>query len=420
MSEIEDRLRAELWAQSQRTRAEDLRELRVPSPAPARRPAGARRRWWLAPAAAALAVAGVVAGVRLTAAPAPAAAPGARPAFYVTVPDTGSSGHPDATVRATATGAVLGRVSVPGTHFSDVTAAADDRTFVLAASRPPRGGASGAGTTEFYRLTLSAQGRPQPLARLGLTVTSGAAGYESGSMALSADGATLAVAVMPTSVSRPPGSKPPPGFQFAPGDPSVAAARARIEVVSLSTGRTRTWTAPSQAALDSLSWVRGGTLAYLTSGPVAGGGYQLRFLDTARAGSLAGASRAVALRGLTGELMSALATGHGQVVVAWTRAPGRAGHVGDAVLAAYSARTGRRLRVLDTLPSRGAFESYVRVWSADPSGDHVLAGGTTAAGQVTAGGIVRHLVQRAVLHRIDHGRVTALPDPGNLALAAAW
>jgi hypothetical protein len=36
MSDIEDRLRAELWAQSQRTRAEDLRELRVPSPAPAR------------------------------------------------------------------------------------------------------------------------------------------------------------------------------------------------------------------------------------------------------------------------------------------------------------------------------------------------------------------------------------------------
>jgi hypothetical protein len=422
MSDIEDRLRAELWAQSQRTRAEDLRELRVPSPAPARRPAGARRRWWLAPAAAALAVAavaGVVAGVRLTAAPAPAAAPGARPPFYVTVPDTGSSGHPDATVRATATGAILGRVSVPGTHFSDVTAAADDRTFVLAASRPPRGGASGAGTTEFYRLALSTAGRPEPLARLPLTVTSGAAGYVSGSMALSADGATLAVVVMPTAASRPPGSKPPPGFQFAPGDPSLASARARIQVVSLSTGRTRTWTAPSQAALDSLSWVRGGTLAYLTSGPAAGG-YRLRFLDTARAGSLAGASRAVALRGFTGELLSALVTGHGQVVVAWTRAPGRAGHVGDAVLAQYSARTGRRLRVLDTLPSRGAFESYVRVWSADPSGNHVLAGGNTASGRVTKGGIVRNLVQRAVLHRIDHGRVTPLPDPGNLTLAAAW
>jgi hypothetical protein len=50
MSDIEDRLRAELWAQSQRTQAEDLRDLRVPSrpTAPARR----RGRWWLAPAAA--------------------------------------------------------------------------------------------------------------------------------------------------------------------------------------------------------------------------------------------------------------------------------------------------------------------------------------------------------------------------------
>jgi hypothetical protein len=240
-------------------------------------------------------------------------------------------------------------------------------------------------------------------------------------MALSADGATLAVVVMPTAASRPSGSKPPPGFQFAPGDPSAASARARIEVVSLSTGRTRTFTAQSQTGIDSLSWVRGGTLAYVAPGPAPVGGYQLRFLDTARrAGSLVGASRPFAFRGFTGELMSALVTGHGQVVVAWTRAPGRAGHPGDAVLAAYSARTGRRLRVLDTLPTRGAFESYVQVWSADPSGNHVLAGGNAASGQVTAGGIVKHLVQRAVLHRIDHGRVTALPDPGNLTLAAAW
>ena len=77
MSGIEDRLRAELWAQSQRTRAEDLRKLRVPPPERARRPGHARHTRWLAPVAAALAAIGVIVGVRLsvTARPAPPAVP---------------------------------------------------------------------------------------------------------------------------------------------------------------------------------------------------------------------------------------------------------------------------------------------------------------------------------------------------------
>ena len=168
--------------------------------------------------------------------------------------------------------------------------------------------------------------------------------------------------------------------------------------------------------------MRRGTLAFLVSGPPApAGGYQLRFLDTARpAGGLARASAPVALRGTAGPLLSALVTGHGHVVVAWTRAPARKGQVGNAVLAEFSAQTGRRLRVLDTLLSRGAFESYAQVWSADPSGDHVLAGGNTATGQVTKGGIVKNPVLREFLYRIDRGRVTALPDPDGNMLAAAW
>jgi hypothetical protein len=408
MSDIEDQLRAELWAQSQRTQAEDLRDLQVP---PRRRPAGARRRWWLAPAGAALAVAavvGVVAGVRGSSGqqPSPAAAEGQRPPFYVTLPADGNAGHPDATIRATATGAILGRVSVPGTHFGYVAAAADDRTFVLAAYRRPVGTSGNRhGSTEFYRLTLSASGRPEPLARLPLTVQEGQWAYEPSSIALSADGATLALAVVPSVVAQ------------QPGGPS-----ARIEVVSLRTGRTRTWTARGETAVESLSWVRGGTLAFLVSGPPApAADYQLRFLDTARrAGRLAGASRPVTLRGTTGPLLSALVTGHGRIVVAWTRAAAPAGQVGDAVLAEFSAQTGRRLRVLDTLPGRGAFESSAQVWSADPSGEHLLASGNTATGQVTAGGVVRNLVVRGFLHRIDRGRVTALPDPGGLTLAAAW
>jgi hypothetical protein len=406
MSDVEDRLRAELRARSQRIQPEHLRDLEVP---PRRGSAGARRRRWLAPAVAALAVAavvGVLAGVRPTSGrpPAPVAGTTGRPPFYVTVPDTGNLAHPDATVRATATGAVLGRVSVPGTELTAVTAAADDRTFVLAAQRRAPGGGD---TTEFYQLTLNARGRPEPLARLPLTVAPGQYAYALGSMALSADGATVALSVEPTT------------FPLSQPDPS-----ARIEVVALRTGATRTWAAAGWTALGDLSWGSGGTLAFLApDAQTAQGGYQLRVLDTARpAGRLAGASRPARLSVAPGALLSALVTGHGRVVVAWTRAPAPGpGEVGDAVLAAFSAQTGRRLRVLDTLPSRGAFESYAQVWSADPSGEHLLAGGNAVSGQVTSpGGVVKDAIARVVLHRIDHGRVTALPDPGGLLLDAAW
>jgi hypothetical protein len=405
MSEFEDRLRAELWAHAQRTQREDLRELHVPSGG------GAPRRRRLAPAVAALAVAavvGAVAGVRLTAdhQPPPAAPRvtplAGRPPFYVTVPYSGNSGHPDATVRATATGAILGRVRLPGTHVSYVTAAADDRTFVLAADR------HGSSRTEFYRLTLTASGRPGPLTRLPVTIAPGQFRDDLGGLALSADGATLALAVVPTTS--------PPAAPFP---------AARIEVVSLRTGATRTWTAPGWTAVQSLSWGRGGTLAFLAPDPrTASGGFELRVLDTTRSAGrrLTGTSRPVPLSGVTdGALQSALVTDGGRTVVAWTRAPAPgAGQVGDSVLAEFSARTGRRLRVLDTLPSRGAFTSYAVVTSAGPSGQDVLAAGSAVSGQVTAGGVVLKATYHVILHRIDRGQVTALPDPGNLLLDAAW
>jgi hypothetical protein len=34
--------------------------------------------------------------------------------------------------------------------------------------------------------------------------------------------------------------------------------------------------------------------------------------------------------------------------------------------------------------------------------------------------VVKDPVERTFLDRIDRGRITALPDPGNLTLAAAW
>jgi hypothetical protein len=387
----------------------DLRGLRRP---PRRRPAGARRRRWLAPAAAALAgaaVIGVLAGVGAGAArrPAPAAAGAGMPRFYVTLVDGGSSTHPDATIRASATGAMLGRVSVPGTHFAGVTAAADDRSFVLAAYRRARGPVPAA--TFLYRLVLTARGRPQRLSKLALTIPAGPGEYESGSMALSADGATLGLVVMPV------------GLDLDNPGPS-----ARIEVVALRTGRVRAWTMSGPAEISSLWWVRAGTLAFLSQRIIRldlAAPSQLRFLDTARPpGSLVTASRPARISVPAGAIASALVTGRGRVIVAWTRAPDRSGQAADVVLSEYSVATGARLRRLYSLPSRGAFTAYAEVWSADPSGEHLLISGSAVTGlarQLGQGTL--EPVERAVLRRIDHGRVTALPDPAALGPpAAAW
>src|SRR5580693_6963218 len=114
-------------------------------------------RWpaWAAPLAAAALVTAAVAGSLTVAgslrhqpgAAGPAASPDGVPPYYValTVPETyrdiyAREDGTAAEVRATATGAVLARITVPRPYvqFAAVTAAADDRTFVLVAERGAR------------------------------------------------------------------------------------------------------------------------------------------------------------------------------------------------------------------------------------------------------------------------------------------
>jgi hypothetical protein len=235
MSDIEDRLRAELWAQSQRTQLDDLRELRVPAPppAPARRRGRGRPRYvlWLAPVAAALAVIGVIVGVQLSvprrpAAPAAPAVPHGAPRYYLEIPDGGGDiDEPSITVRRSADAAVITQVSVPGVILGEATTV-NDRTFILAGWIKP----AGVHPDVFYRLTLSSSGHVRQLQKLnlkGLRVPAGPHGYGVGSIALAPDGQTLAFAVNPS------------------GEESEAiSGLARIEVASLRTGAVRTWTAP--------------------------------------------------------------------------------------------------------------------------------------------------------------------------------
>lgn len=125
-------------------------------PPPLRLPAGpGRRHWisWAAPLAAAALVLAVVAASlavvhggsgRTTSKPAGQAAV---PPYYVALtapayPDVYNGNATAAEIRATATGAVLAKVVPPKpyVHFAGVTAAADDRTFILVAeakSNPP-------------------------------------------------------------------------------------------------------------------------------------------------------------------------------------------------------------------------------------------------------------------------------------------
>ena len=214
------------------------------------------------------------------------------PRFFValtgkTLPGQGQR----AVVAATATGAVLGRVTPPRPHcvFTWVAAAGDDRTFVLAVQHavPAVGWPahfSGAGPARFYRLVLGRSGRPGPLTALPAPpVTEDINGF-----ALSPDGSKLAVTVLPPRHLRQ-GRPPPP-------------RGSRLRVFTLATGAERDWMLPgigwigdTKPSAQSLSWA-GDDRTLLVQERLGQGGpiAELRLLDTARpGGSLPAASQRV-------------------------------------------------------------------------------------------------------------------------------
>ena len=437
MTDLEDRLRAGLRAEAQRTQPQHLRVLQVP----ARRGGGARR--WLAPAAALVAVGlvatliGVVAGGRLDPGPArssPAAsvsAPVSPPATSrpsplpgVTSPAPSAAGWPpfyaaagpsgSVVVRASGSGAVLGTVSVPGQQIVAVAASTADGAFVVAA-HPELHTPTSRAVTSFYLFGINSSNRPSTLLKLPLTVQPGALAYAVGSMALSSDGLELAVSVVAG-----------PGYQ--PDSPlgrlgHLPAGHSSLEVVSVATGAGTTWTAPASDSIEGLSWGSGATLGFTVGSlePSASGSYQLRVLDTRRpAGALTRASRPVPLHA-GGRILSALLTDDGRMAVAFTsQSPG-------AVLAEFSARTGQRLRVLAALPAGAQVGADGIVWSADPTGQHLLIGGGEAAGLTSSElpGTAESQPDTEegvrVFGRMDGSRFTPLPQPAAIASQfAAW
>src|SRR5215510_128983 len=207
------------------------------------------RRWpgWLAPVAAAAAVAGVIiaslaiSGLILRpAGTGPAGSSGVFakvPRYFVAIPEVARL---RAVVGATATGAVRGTVAPPKPHtyFAWVAAAGDGRTFVLGTSPElRRGDVLGAPRpVKLYGLILGRSGHPGRLAPLPIPPETGICG-----LAVSPNGSKLAVSFLP----------------------AHGQTGSRIQVFSLATGAQREWVWPGRGTLGEVAM------------PVASGGLSL-------------------------------------------------------------------------------------------------------------------------------------------------
>jgi hypothetical protein len=362
MNQLEDRLAAAL---------RDTGEEISPDSVPPLRLRGARRRVtlprlprrWIAgltPLAAAAAVAVVVVaslpisamfhghirGAGPAAAPrwngSPIGQPSALhkvPPYFVTLPPQALIYARTATVRSTVTGRVLATVSPPRPYrvFTWVSGAADNRTFVLAAQRwwNIKSGQAGAAAqnrdnnalTVFFRLTFSPHTRSAQLTRLNVPEKIRATNLAG--VGVSPDGARLALDL-----------------------------RKSIQIVTLATGATRTWTWPGGGWIGNwkpmgqiFSWSADGRyLAFQQWGGHLNETNHIRVLDTTAPGKSLTTARVIVAypyRSGTGTLAtgnSFLTPDGAKIVTATSFYPRRttlAGSYGQ--ITEYSARTGKPL-----------------------------------------------------------------------------
>jgi hypothetical protein len=231
MAAIEELLREELKRVADTVQPGQLRPLRIPVPG---------RRWHrrLLPVAAAAAVIAVVVAAVLVARPkpAPASAPGtaAIPRYYLTFTDVPyRQGLPEteAVIRDSASGRITGTAKILTNDFPapvTVTAAPDDRSFIIGTYEPDPKGTQATSYQEyrFFRLPISADGKPGHLTELPAYPVPMYAFVEG--ISLSPDGTLLAVSSM-YSLGRQNGL--PAG---------------KIEVINLVTGKVRIWTVATQ------------------------------------------------------------------------------------------------------------------------------------------------------------------------------
>jgi len=255
---VEDRVRAATRARAALVR--DVRPLDLPE-VPGRAPRS--RRWvaWTAPVAAAAAVAALaisLATVRhIPNAPVTPAAPvtlpavsGALPEYYAALDDPSGPitqilpGQHETPVSVQVgddrTGTLVATVHPPaGQTFAGLTAAADDRTFVVAAERfPVQPLLPSANPVAWYLLRLT-PGSADPVTVTRLPIPAEPAGTQVSAIALAPDGRELAVMFQRNVRSGKPG-------------PLV------ISLYSLATGASvRTWTADTKGFPAGFGWYYG-------------------------------------------------------------------------------------------------------------------------------------------------------------------
>ena len=342
------------------------------------------------------------------------------PEFYVALefigdgqccrPGLPSAPLTQAVVWVTDSGTALATISAPRPYdtFTGVTAAAGNRTFVLAvrklAQLPPPVTALPA--TRFFLLRIDPASRtPDGRARLTpLPIPEQLPGRAVSGMALSPDATRLAATVGP-----------------CPG-------AAGLHVFTLATGADRVWDGPRVgpafgpgAVHGCRSWAAGGhTLALISSGaPSPDRG--VRLLDTAAPGSSLLANCRLVLPIPTGPVnrsgnywRQVMISADSQTIIAVVQveAQGIGGHLGGVTqkLVTFSAGTGALLRTLNHIPVHGGYQQVL--W-ASPSARLLIVSGTQP------GSTVGSFTLGYSAGTLSDGRFTPIPWSSR-TFAAAW
>jgi hypothetical protein len=303
------------------------------------------------------------------------------PRYYVLGAES-KSGAGSLQVRASATGRVVSTVAGAAACNPETfqLATADDRSFVVGCDTPHSKSASIA----FYRFRITSHGRASGLTPLAIRTS--AAGLDA--VSLTPDGRRLAIAMQ--------------GFGAVPGGPGA------VEVVTLATGVTRTWTGSTPY---SLTWTDNGRAIGLFENS---GLYEL---NASTAGNKLSSARLVLPRtygkdGLeTAELSPDGRTIIASVVYDRGNQPLHRGTVVGGIVE-FSATTKKALRTPVTIHAQysvdgggneaGWYQAPCGLGPVDATGNHVLASCDQFG-------------------RADRGLFTALPGVGGATyFNAAW
>jgi hypothetical protein len=295
-----------------------------------------------------------------------------------------------AAVRLTATGATIGTVqpAEADSTIVGVTGAPDDRTFILdeRTLKPQPHPVVNAEPHSFYRLRLSASGRPSSVTRVPVTEPNGV--YVTG-FALSPDGTELAVAGYPAGKH--------------PWTPVVS----ELTIYSIATGAVlRSWsatgtigTAPGSSLEDAegLSWISDQTIGFTWEGSsIYVYRTSVRLLDLGLGGhNLLADSRQVLYLGLRSPgCQELIVTPDGSAVVCAMLTTVVAPHrpTGEYAFVDYPTAAGKPVRTLARGTIKNLDRLFVDVLWSNPSGSVLIgviprSGGPTNSeiGMITAG-----------------------------------